>query len=126
MTVSGMFGMKPATRSPALMPSRAQRRGDARDLVEQLAIGQPPLRAALVPEDDRLAIVAIAKEILGEVEPRADEPLRSELGIGRRDAIAADEHTLARDRRIAAARRRRRRTAGPRVQNSSRSRIDQS
>ena len=37
----------------------------------KLAIGQPSLRPALVPEHDRFAIVAIAQQVLGEVEPRA-------------------------------------------------------
>ena len=100
ITVSGMFGINPATRSPDPDAHAAQRRRDARDLAVQLGDRSAALRAALVPEDDRFAIVAIPKEILGEIEARADEPVRSELGIRRRDAVASNEYTLTRDLRI--------------------------
>src|SRR6185503_5776578 len=52
-------------------------------------------RALLVPEYDGLAIVAEFEKVLREVESRADEPSRSALGIGRRDAVSTDEHALA-------------------------------
>src|SRR5262249_30543548 len=74
---------------------RAKGGGNTRDLLEQLAIRQPPLSASLRPEDERIAIVAIAKQVLREVDLRADEPARAELGIGRRNARAADERTVA-------------------------------
>src|SRR6185312_6324240 len=80
---------------------RAQCGRNARDGIRQLAICKPPLRALLVPEHDRLATIAIAQQILGEVESRAHEPLRAKLGIGRCDAIAPDEWTFARHLRIA-------------------------
>ena len=69
----------------------AKRGGDARHLVVQLPIRQPPLRAVLIPEHQRFALVAIAKQVFGEVESRPDEPFWSEHGIRRCDAVAANE-----------------------------------
>src|SRR5262249_42248094 len=61
---------------------RAERGRNARDLVEQLSICQSTLAASLRPEDERLSIVAKAKQILREVDLRTDEPARPELRIG--------------------------------------------
>jgi hypothetical protein len=55
-----------------------QRTGQPRHLPVKLGVRKRPLPARLVPEDDRLAVVAAAaKQVLGEVQPRADEPLRA-------------------------------------------------
>src|SRR5262249_20810906 len=75
-----------------------QRGGHARDVVIQLAVRQASPRTALRPEDERLTIVAKPGEILGEVEPRADEPARAKLGIWWRDSSASNERPLACER----------------------------
>src|SRR4029450_12202190 len=45
--------------------------------------------------DERFAIVPIPKQVLGEVQPRAEKPSWTELGVRGRPAIAADEDPLA-------------------------------
>ena len=79
MTASGRLGRKPATRSPATTPCSRSAAATRRDLRAQLGVGQRPLAAPLVPEDQRRTIVVVAEQVLGEVEPGAGEPARAEL-----------------------------------------------
>jgi hypothetical protein len=67
-------------------------------LAAQLGVAQRALPAALVPEDDRFAVVALPQQVLGEVEPGAAEPAGAERRIGRGHPVAALEHRVPRRR----------------------------
>ncbi len=54
------------------------------------------LSSALVPRDDRVAAVTVPQEILGEVEPCAEEPARSKVVIRRGHAIEPAHDLLPR------------------------------
>src|SRR5207342_2426496 len=74
---------------------------DASHLVVQLTVRQPSLRTVLIPEHQGVAVIAIAKQVFGEVESRSDKPFWSENRIRRRDAVAANEHRVCGAIRIA-------------------------
>ena len=65
----------PETRRP-----RPRLRGAAPD-------GSAPLPAPLVPEHQRVPLVVVPQEILGEVEPRAGKPAGTEHRVGRRHPV---------------------------------------
>ena len=65
---------------------RAQARGDARDLRAQLVPRQLAALAALVGEYERRAARVVLEQVLGEVEPRAFEPLGARAFACRRAA----------------------------------------
>ncbi len=86
--VSGMFGMSPATRSPGPMP-RARKACCSRETRRvELAPGEPGLDLVLAAEDDGVAVVVPAEEILREVEasPRGRSARRA-CGRRRRGAL---------------------------------------
>ncbi len=82
MTASGRLGRKPATRSPGPTPCAAAPPPTAPTSRAQLAIGQRPLPAALVPEDQRRPVVGVPEQVLREVEPRPGEPAGARAGSG--------------------------------------------
>ena len=77
ITVSGMFGRKPATRSPGSTPAARKPSAMRATSRAQLAPGQLAPLAALVAKDDRRRVVVAAQQVLRVVEARADEPARA-------------------------------------------------
>src|SRR3954468_2031468 len=73
-----------------------QRPGHAADLPTQLAITQLALATPLVPEYDRRAVVAVAQQVFGEVQPGTGKPVRTEQGIGRRHAVQTHDDLIPR------------------------------
>ena len=74
----------------------AQKGGEAGDVARKLGVRQCSPPALLRPEDQRRAIIAMAQQVLGEVEPRARKPAWTLLRIGRRNTRAADQHVVPR------------------------------
>ena len=92
ISVSGMLGMYATTRSPLLHPEPLQPGPDAAGLLDQLAEGQLARPARLRARHDRdpVAVLLEADEVLGVVEPRAGEPLRSgHLPLAQHALVAA-------------------------------------
>ena len=80
----------PVAGPDAVPPERGR---EARDLPVQLAIAELAPDAVLAQRHDRRTVVAKTQQVLGEVEPRADEPARP------RHAVAVDQHLLGRPAR---------------------------
>src|SRR5215213_9818256 len=55
----------------------------------KLRIREHALSSALIPRDDRVAIVTVAQEILGKVQPRSEKPARAQFVVRRCHAIDA-------------------------------------
>ena len=87
--VSGMFGMKAATRSPGRRPSCASACAARDTSLVRLRVADAPLEAALVPEHEGVALVAAPQQVLGEIEARLGKPLRA------RHLVAVDQHRAA-------------------------------
>src|SRR5205814_8570678 len=63
-------------------------------IARQLGIRQSALPPVLVPEHQRRTIVSKPEQVFGEIQARADEPARTELGVRRCHAIASHEDVL--------------------------------
>ena len=89
MPASGMFGNERRHAVARAQAERLQRLRGARDVARQVGIADAALEAGLVPEHERVAAVAAAQQVLGEVEARLGEPVRA------RHLVAVDQHGRA-------------------------------
>ncbi len=82
-TDSGRLGRYPATRSPFFTPSGGERLREARHEVVELPARQLALDAVLAPEGDGERGVALAQQVLGEIELSFRKPggARHPIGI---------------------------------------------
>ena len=58
----------------------------------EVAIAELPLSPLLVPEHERRTPVIVAQQVFSEVEPGAEEPPGSQLGIGESHPVQPNDH----------------------------------